>query len=110
MDDELKQALGQISQRLDVFETRFDQFETRFDQFETRFDQFERRFDQVDKRFDDTNERISDTETKLLTAFYDWARPVETRVNKQLPAIDERLGWLEARVAQLERRNLERGN
>jgi predicted nucleic acid-binding Zn-ribbon protein len=103
MDDELKQALGQISQRLDVFETRFDQFETRFDQFETRFDQ-------VDKRFDDTNERISDTETKLLTAFYDWARPVETRVNKQLPAIDERLGWLEARVAQLERRNLERGN
>jgi hypothetical protein len=54
-------------------------------------------------------EGIQDTETKLLSAFYNWARPVESRINKQLPGIDERLGWLEERIAALERKNLERG-
>jgi hypothetical protein len=82
MDEELKQALAGLEARI---EARIGEQETRL------------------------LERIQDTETKLLTGFYDWARPVETRVNKQLPAIDERLGWLEARVAQLERKNIERG-
>jgi len=82
MDEELKQALAGLEARI---EARIGEQGTRL------------------------LERIQDTETKLLTGFYDWARPVETRVNKQLPAIDERLGWLEARVAQLERKNIERG-
>jgi hypothetical protein len=38
-------------------------------------------------RFEQTDERMHDTETKLLAAFYDWARPVENRINKQLPGI-----------------------
>lgn len=54
-------------------------------------------------------ERIHDSETKLLTGFYNWARPVDIRINKQLPAIDERLGLLEQRIFALERKNLERG-
>ena len=54
-------------------------------------------------------ERIHDTETKLLKAFYEWARPADSRLNKTLPALDERLGWVEQRVADLERKNLERG-
>ena len=54
-------------------------------------------------------ERIHDTETKLLKAFYDWARPVDSRISKTLPALDERLGWVEQRLAELERKNLERG-
>jgi hypothetical protein len=54
-------------------------------------------------------ERIHDTETKLLKAFYEWARPADSRLNKTLPALDERLGWVEQRLAELERKNLERG-
>jgi hypothetical protein len=54
-------------------------------------------------------EHIHDTETKLLKAFYDWARPVHSHINKTLPALDERLGWVEQRLAELERKNLERG-
>ena len=61
------------------------------------------------KRFEQTDERIHDTETKLLKAFYDWARPVDSRIGKTLPALDERLGWVEQRLAELERKNLERG-
>jgi len=60
-------------------------------------------------RFEQTEERIHDTETKLLKAFYEWARPIDSRINKTLPALDERLGWVEQRLAELERKNLERG-
>ena len=34
-------------------------------------------------------ERIEQVETKLLSAFYDWARPVEIRL-RTLPLIEER--------------------
>jgi hypothetical protein len=54
-------------------------------------------------------ERIHDTETKLLKAFYEWARPADSRLNETLPALDERLGWVGQRLAELERKNLERG-
>jgi hypothetical protein len=53
-------------------------------------------------------ERIHDSETRILSAFYGWARPVEMRI-KQLPAIDERLGLLEERITAVERKILERG-
>jgi hypothetical protein len=53
-------------------------------------------------------ERIHDSETKILSAFYGWARPVEMRI-KQLPVIDERLGLLEERITAMERKILERG-
>lgn len=58
MDNELKQALKELDERI------------------------EQRFEQIGKRFDQTDERIRDTETKLLKAFYDWARPVDSRLNK----------------------------
>jgi hypothetical protein len=61
----------------------------------------------IAKRFDQIDERIHDTETKLLKAFYDWGRPVDSRIGKTLPALDERLGWVEQRLAELERKNLE---
>jgi hypothetical protein len=86
-----------------------DQTREAFDRVESRFEQFAQQFTQIDKRLDQIAERLHDEETKLLSAFYDWARPVETRLNKQLPALDERLGWLEQRIAALERKNLERG-
>jgi hypothetical protein len=47
-------------------------------------------------------ERIDNVETKLLSAFYDWARPVEIRL-RTLPYIEERLGLLEERISKIER-------
>lgn len=47
-------------------------------------------------------DRIEGVETKLLTAFHDWARPVEIRL-RTLPMIEERLGLLEERVSKMER-------
>lgn len=96
MDDELKQALSAMESRLDA---RFTAHEGRLGEMENRLVGMEDRL----------VERIHDTETKLLNAFYDWARPTDSRLNKTLPAIDERLGWVEKRVTDLERKNLERG-
>ena len=48
------------------------------------------------------NDRIEAVETKLLTAFHDWARPVEIRL-RTLPMLEERLGLLEERVSKMER-------
>jgi hypothetical protein len=47
-------------------------------------------------------DRIETVETRLLTAFHDWARPVEIRL-RALPMIEERLGLLEERVSKIER-------
>jgi uncharacterized coiled-coil protein SlyX len=80
MDDELKQAFSSLENRLVELETRLSER---------------------------ISERIQDSETKLLSAFYGWARPIEMRV-KQLPAIDERLDLLEERISAVERKILER--
>jgi hypothetical protein len=92
MDDELKQALGAIESRFVAIDNRFVAMDNRLVEMESRM-----------------AERIHDTETKLLKAFYDWASPADARINKALPALDERLGWVEQRVTALERRNLEQG-
>lgn len=57
MDDELKQALAAMEARIEAMQNR------------------------LMSRLDETDERIEATETKLLKAFYDWARPVESRLN-----------------------------
>ena len=52
------------------------------------------------------NDRIESTETKLLTAFYEWARPQEMRVNtftQLATGFDSRLALLEGRVSRMER-------
>jgi hypothetical protein len=50
-------------------------------------------------------ERIHDSETRLLSAFYGWAKPIESRL-RLLSTLDERLGFLEERITALERKNL----
>jgi len=52
------------------------------------------------------DERIEATETKLLTAFHNWAQTFEVRargVSAAVREFDERLGLIEERVAKLER-------
>ena len=51
-------------------------------------------------------ERLEATETKLLTAFHDWAVTYEVRARGTSAAVrdlDERLGHIEERVARIER-------
>ena len=59
----------------------------------------EQRMVEMEQRLVD---RIEAVETKLLTAFHDWARPVEIRL-RTLPMMEERLGLLEERVSKIER-------
>ncbi len=96
MDDELKRTLeameGRLGGRITATNEKMGAMNEKMEAMEGRL-----------------VERIHDSETKILTAFYSWARPVDSRINKHLPALDERLGWLEQRMAELERKNLERG-
>jgi hypothetical protein len=62
----------------------------------------------INKRFDEVDERIHDTETKLLTAFHDWVKPIQSRM-KVLSSVDERLGFMEERITKVEGKLLERG-
>jgi hypothetical protein len=50
-------------------------------------------------------ERIHDSETRLMSAFHGWCKPIESRL-QLLPMLDERLGFLEERITALERKNL----
>lgn len=79
MDPELQQALAQLESRLGA---RIDGVETRL------------------------RTCIKATETKLLTAFHNWAQTFEVRARGTSAAVrefDERLGLIEDRVAKLER-------
>jgi hypothetical protein len=69
MDEELKQHLQRIEERLERCATKAD---------------------------------LEAVETKLLSGFYDWARPVDIRL-RTLPMIEERLGLLEERISKMER-------
>lgn len=53
-------------------------------------------------------ERIEATETKLLRAFLGWGRTTDAKL-RSLPLIDERLGSMEERLTEVERKLLERG-
>ena len=94
MDPELQQALAQFEGRLNV---RIGQFESglnaRLDTFETR----------IRTCFEERSEAV---ETKLLSAFHNWAQTFEVRARGTSAAVrefDERLVLIEDRVAKLER-------
>ena len=53
-------------------------------------------------------ERIEATETKLLRAFLGWGRTTDAKL-RALPLFDERLGSVEERITEVERKLLERG-
>ena len=61
---------------------------------------------QIDEKMSENNDKlreaIRDSQTELLRGFYDWARPVDTRL-RHADELVQRMGWLEERVAELER-------
>jgi hypothetical protein len=94
MDAELKQALAgletRIGQHAEVFENRILHH---VDELEAR----------IGRHID---ERIEHTETKLLTAFHNWAQTYEVRARGTSVAVrefEERLGFVEERLNKLER-------
>jgi hypothetical protein len=54
---------------------------------------------------DKLTEAIRDSQTELLRGFYEWARPVDVRL-RHADELVQRMGWLEERVANLERGKL----
>jgi hypothetical protein len=83
VDPELQQALAQLEGRLGA---RIDGVETRLRTY--------------------IEERSEATETKLLSAFHNWAQTFEVRARGTSAAVrefDERLGLIEERVAKIER-------
>ena len=99
-------------ERFEAQERRIDEriterFEAQDRRIQERFEAQDRR---IDERFEAQNRRFSDQleamETKLLTAFHNWAQTYEVRARGTMIAVqhfDVRLGMIEERVATLER-------
>jgi hypothetical protein len=116
VDTELQQALAQFEGRLNA---RIDGVETRLRTYiEERGEALRAHVDEqnevlrthVDERSDAlkayVDERGETTETKLLTAFHNWAQTFEVRARGTSAAVrefDERLGMIEDRLARIER-------
>ena len=85
-----KQDLAELRQDMkqDMAELRVE-FKQDMAEFEVRI---------VDK----LTEAIRDSQTQVLRAFYNWARPIEIRLNRT-DEIATRLSWIEERIAALER-------
>jgi hypothetical protein len=94
VDPELQQALaqfeGRLNARIDAVESRLN---ARIDGVETGLRTY-------------IEERSEATETKLLSAFHNWAQTFEVRARGTSAAVrefDERLGLIEERLAKIER-------
>jgi DNA anti-recombination protein RmuC len=94
VDPELQQALAQFEGRLNA----------RIDGVETRLRSYIEERSEALKAY--VEERGETTETKLLTAFHNWAQTFEVRARGTSAAVrefDERLGMIEERLAKIER-------
>jgi hypothetical protein len=97
MDQELRQTLVDMETRING---RLDGSNERLDAVASTFN---KRLDAVTSTF---SERLEVTETKLLTAFHNWAQTYEVRARGTSAAVrefEERLGMVEERLAKLER-------
>jgi hypothetical protein len=124
MDAELKQFLADmetrisrhVDERLESFsvvvlrhvDERLDSFsvvvlrhvDERLDSFSNHF---EERLDSFSHHFE---EQLENTETKLLTAFHNWAQTYESRARGTITIVhqfEDRLGFVEERLNKLER-------
>ncbi len=105
MDPELQQALAQLEGRLTA---RIDGVETRLKTYIEERSEALRTY--VEERSEAlrtyVEERSETTETKLLSAFHNWAQTFEVRARGTSAAVrefDERLGLIEERLAKIER-------
>jgi hypothetical protein len=115
VDPDLQQALtqfeGRLTARIDSIDTRstttIDAIETRL---QTRIEAMEprlhTRLEEMETRLRTyVDERVEITETKLLTAFHNWASPSDARQRTHaaaLRAIDLEMESLSERVGKLE--------
>lgn len=69
-------------------------------------------FEQVNKRMEEIEtrilERVEMTETRLLKAFLGWSQSIELQT-KELPNLNQRMHLIESRIAEVERKLLEKG-
>jgi DNA anti-recombination protein RmuC len=115
MDAELKQALTDLQIQIRHVDERLDSFSRHVDErFETVSRHVDERFEtvsrHVDERFESISrhfeERLENTETKLLTAFHNWAQTYESRARGTITVVhqfEDRLGFVEERLNKLER-------
>jgi exonuclease VII large subunit len=120
MDAELKQALADLESRISRHvDERLESFSgVVLRHVDERLDTFARHVDErletmsrhVDERLESFShhfeERLENTETKLLTAFHNWAQTYESRARGTITIVhqfEERLGFVEERLNKLER-------
>jgi hypothetical protein len=116
MDQETKAFLEGMERRLSAHigesvrsaEARID---VHFEQIDRRFDKIDQRFEKIDQRFEElegSGGPLEAMETRIITAFWNWSRPMETRMRRldhSDTANAERLTALEERMARLEMRH-----
>jgi len=108
VDQELKQYLDAKFAHVDAELAHVD---AKVAQMDAKFAQIDERFAEVDRRAEameaSLRALIEKTETNLLGAFYNWARPMEARVQSvstMVSGFDLRLGLAEQRISELERK------
>jgi hypothetical protein len=93
MDAELKQAFTDLQIQIRHVDERLDSLSRHVDE---RFESNSRHFE----------ERLENTETRLLTAFHNWAQTYESRARGTITIVhqfEDRLGFVEERLNKLER-------
>ena len=135
MDQELKAYLdrwfGGIDKRFDDIEVRFSSIDKRFSDIDKRFGDIDKPFSDIDKRFSEVFERIDavqagmfqrvdemaaaleehfrEQQTEVLKAAFTMQENIGIRLHEHdngLAAVRERMGVLERRLFEIEKRLL----
>ena len=94
-EQDLAKAIQPLATKRDLDQLRS---ETKQDLAELRADTKQNMVELGDR----LTEVIRDSQTEVHRAFYDWARPVEARLNR-VDELAQRMSWLEERIGEIER-------
>jgi hypothetical protein len=101
MEQELKQYLDSKFANVDQ---KFADVNVKFAAIDDKFAELEKKLGETEARLRANTEKV---ETNLLTAFHSWARTYEIQargLNYTVASFGERLGLVEERLAEVERR------
>jgi hypothetical protein len=97
-DDELRQQFEKTN-------VQFENINVQFEKVSSQFEKTNAQFEKIDAQFENLREDMRQIETNLLTAFHNWARPMEIRqrnVSNAVSDYEERLSLVEERLRKLE--------
>lgn len=110
---EVDRRFSEVDRQFAEVHKKFADVDRQFAEVHKKFADVDRHFSEIDRQFEEERVALRQTETNLLTAFHNWARTYEVKertLSNTVRSFDERLGLIEDRVVELERKTYQKAS